>query len=276
METTDVANSSRTVNDSPHDASDRDAATCRLLSEAGGLCAQQRDLLLDEAVRLNVPLADALAHRYRGRGEDEEDLVQVARLALIKAVHRFDPERGHFTSFAVPTVTGELKRHFRDRCWMVKPPRRIQEQQAPIAAAESDLAQKFGRSPSHAELMEYLGLSSEEVAAARSAQACFQADSLDAPMRSGMPNVQDRLGETDKELERVEAQVCLARAFEQLPPPDQHLLHLRFFDELTQAEIAARLETNQMAISRRLAKVIKRLADLTTLPAELRADAAAG
>lgn len=244
--------------------SGRDDVTCDLLRKANCAETTEQQRLREEAIALNIPLADSLARRYHDRGEDLDDLVQVARLGLVQAVRRFNPDRGDFSVYAVPTIAGELKRHFRDHAWMVRPPRRIQELQADLSATWSDLAQELGRIPTVQELSTKLGRAEGEVADALSAHGCFSAASLDAAAGTTLTNLHSKLGREDPDLERAEIMACLAPACAQLSPEDLLLLRLRFFDQLTQAEIAERLGTNQMAVSRRLSKIMSKLAHLIT------------
>lgn len=206
----------------------------------------------------HLPLADSLARRYAGRGEDLDDLVQVARVGLVHAVQRYDPERGEFAAFAVPTMTGELKRHFRDHGWLVRPTRRSQELQSSIENAWSDLGQRLGRDPGLDEVSAELGLPRTEVASALAARGGYRGVSLDSP-GGGVTPLADRVGGEDPGYERAEVAAVLGPACRQLSDEDRALLYRRFVQQRSQSDIAAELGTNQMAISRRLAAILARL-----------------
>ncbi|HEY9290478.1 MAG TPA: sigma-70 family RNA polymerase sigma factor, partial [Microlunatus sp.] len=151
----------------------------------------ERQRLLDQAIKINLPVADALARRYRSRGEDLDDLVQVARMGLVHAVHRYRPENGAFLPFAVPTITGELKRHFRDHCWTVRPPRRLQELHSQVATAWSELAQQQAANPTAGQIADWLGADREEVLEAIRSNA-FSSASLDTA--DGLAGASGRIG----------------------------------------------------------------------------------
>lgn len=236
----------------------RDASTCSLLREAQHLSGRRRTRVRDEAIAENLPLADALAARYRDRGEPLDDLTQVARLGLVKAVDRFDPDRGDFTVYAIPTITGELKRHFRDHAWMVRPPRRIQELQGDLGKATSELAQRLGRTPREADVAGYLGRDPAEIRDAKAARGCFRADSLDVPAGEGA-SLLERIFCSDGRLEHAELSAWLEPVLARLSDEDRWLLRQRFVEERAQSEIARMLGTNQMAVSRRLRKLLDRL-----------------
>jgi len=222
--------------------------------------ATAKECFLEEAVLLNLPIADRLALRYAGRGIPSEDLVQVARLGLVQAVHRFDPNAGFdFLSYAVPTIVGELKRHFRDRGWTVRPPRRIQELQPRIIAASSALTQMLGRTPTRADVAAYLSIDEASVVEALVADGCFTPTSLDRPMGGDWhtsPTRGDLLGQDDPALAAVEAKLALATVFRLLPDRDRLVLRLRFVDDLTQEEIGRTIGVTQMQVSRILARVL--------------------
>lgn len=220
-----------------------------------------RDVLFEKAVLVNLPVADRLARRYSGRGVPSQDLVQVARLGLIKAVHGFDPEAGHdFLSYAVPTIVGELKRHFRDRGWTVRPPRRIQELRPRILAARFTLTHTLGRTPTRAEMAAFLAIDEARVVEALAADGCFTPASLDRPGRSdsGSGSTWDAvLGQTDPGLAMVEAKLALAPILTGLCDRDRLVLKLRSVDGLTQREIGRIIGISQMQVSRILARVLR-------------------
>jgi RNA polymerase sigma-B factor len=203
-------------------------------------------------------VAIAIAARYRTRGIASEDLQQVACLALVKAAHGYDPEVGHdFLSYAVPTIRGEIKRHFRDLGWMVRPPRRIQELQARITAADGELSQELGRSPRPSEVAAHLDESLEDVTEALATVGCFLPSSLDRPAGdSGTMTVSDLLGGEDPGQEAAEARTVLAPVVRQLCERDRRILLLRFFRGLTQQEIAEDIGVTQMQVSRLLTRIM--------------------
>jgi RNA polymerase sigma-B factor len=219
---------------------------------------------IDLAVKINLPIADSLARRYRSRGEDLDDLVQVARLGLIQAVNRFNPDNGEFLSFAVPTITGEIKRHFRDHCWTVRPPRRIQELHSEVTAAWSELAQEQASTPTPAEVADWLGMDRAEVLEAM-ANSTFNSASLDATDGTSTA-AKDRLGmpdpgfdDVEESLERDQLMGEVRRACRRLSAEDRKILQMRFGEGATQSVIAEELGISQMSVSRRLAKITKML-----------------
>jgi RNA polymerase sigma-B factor len=220
-----------------------------------------RARILEQVVLVNLSVADNLAFRYIGRGIPSQDLVQVARLGLVKTVHGFDPDAGFdFLSYAVPTITGELKRHFRDRGWTVRPPRGIQELQPRIRAADSVLTQTLGRTPTPAEVAEYLAVDEASVVEALLADGCFTPTSLDSARVRGAPSSStwgDALGRDDPALASVEARLTLAPIFRSLCDRDRLVLRLRFVDGLTQSEIGGSIGVTQMQVSRILSRIMR-------------------
>jgi RNA polymerase sigma-B factor len=233
---------------------------------------RRRAELRDCVVRINMEVARSVASRYFNRGIEEEDLVQVAYAALTRATRDFDPARHRdFLSYAVPTVRGELKKHFRDHGWTVRPPRRIQETQAQISRAEGELVQAFGRAPRPSEVATHLGVDLDDVIDALSADGCFVASSLDHPLAgvdgSGLTTVGDQLGEEDPSHLAAEARATLAPAVSRLEERDQRILYLRFFEGCTQQEIADDIGVTQMQVSRLLTRIMRDLrAQLTSGP----------
>src|SRR4051795_1531600 len=219
--------------------------------------------LRDEIVASQVGLAEYLARRFKNRGEPIEDLIQVALLGLLKAVERFDPSRGlEFSTFATPTIVGELKRHFRDKGWAVRVPRRVQELHLRMGTVVSSLSQDLGRSPTIGEIAERAGASEEEVLEAMEAGRAYRFASLDAPGAAGDDENQSlasQLGEDDPLLAGIEHRVALSPLIAELPRREQLILHLRFFEGLTQSEIASRLGISQMHVSRLLARSLAKL-----------------
>ena len=211
----------------------------------------------DELVRLHLPLVEYLARRFRGRGEPLDDLVQVASLGLLKAIDRFDPERGvEFSTYATPTIIGELKRYFRDKGWAIRVPRRLQEIGLQLAQVMPDLSQELGRSPSIPEVAQRTGLSEEDVLEGINAAQVYSLKSLDAPVTEDGTNSVARLGAEDESLELLEAWSSIAHLLEKLPYRERKILHLRFVVGQTQSQIAEELEISQMHVSRLLSKTL--------------------
>ena len=221
-----------------------------------------RQQVRDELVEMHLPLVEYLARRFRNRGEPFDDLVQVATIGLIKSVDRFDLERGvEFTTYATPTIVGEIKRHFRDKGWTIRVPRRLQELKLSLTKATADLSQKLGRSPTVAEIAQHLKLSEEEVLEGLESANAYSAVSLDAPDggEDDAPAVADTLGEVDEALEGVEYRESLKPLLEKLPPREKKILLLRFFGNMTQSQIAAEIGISQMHVSRLLARTLAQL-----------------
>jgi RNA polymerase sigma-B factor len=225
--------------------------------------AQRRDPFTRGAlVERFLPLARSLARRYEHPSEPLDDLVQVASLALVKAIDRYDPSRGYaFTSFAVPTIVGELKRHFRDRTWAVRPPRELQELSLRLDRAASMLAQKIDRAPTVSELARTVGTNEEHVVEALQARAGRSALSLQAPgpEEDCGPTLEDELGGNDDGYARAESRAMLDRLMTLLPARDRQVLRLRFGADMTQAEIGALLGVSQMQVSRIIRQTIAHL-----------------
>ncbi len=209
-----------------------------------------------ELIEAHLGLAEYLARRFANRGEPLDDLVQVASTGLIKAVDRFEPERGlEFSTYATHTIVGELKRHFRDKGWAVRVPRRMQELHLRLSTLVSSLNQQLGRSPTVAEIATAAGVSEEEVLEALEAGQAYRFTSLDAPMPGEEAgSLATTLGDDDAQMTDVEHRVALSPLIQKLPARQQKILHLRFFEGLTQSEIASRLEISQMHVSRLLAR----------------------
>lgn len=221
----------------------------------------------DELIERFLPLARKLARRYASLSEPYDDLVQVASLGLVKAVERFDPERGFaFTSFAVPTIIGELKRYFRDSAWALHVDRSAQERARKISEANRELTTRAGRPPRVDELALYLELSQEEVLDGLQVAEAYDAVSLDAPIGGEDDDPASRLdllGADDCELDRIDQQATLFAAARHLPKREREILFLRFSEDLTQTEIATRLGVSQMQVSRLLRRSLERLRELT-------------
>jgi RNA polymerase sigma-B factor len=225
----------------------------------------------DELVRRFLPLARKLARRYAGAREPIDDLIQVASLGLVKAVDRFDPTREiAFSSFAVPTIAGELKRYFRDLGWSVHVPRGAQEMALKVEQARQQMASRSGRSPSVNELAQYLEWSVEDVLDALEAGSAHHSVSLDAPTDDGegeVGSLAQSLGEDDERLESIEDRVTIATATRKLPARERKVLYLRFVEDLTQTQIADLIGVSQMQVSRILRRAVAQLQDLTDAPA---------
>lgn len=203
------------------------------------------------------PLAEYLARRFQGRGEPLEDLTQVATLALIKAIDRFDPGREvKFTTYATATIVGEIKRHFRDKGWAIRVPRRLQEAGLRVSKIIPELNQTLGRSPSVREIAERAGLEEEEVIEAMDAAHAYTAASLDAPAEDLGSAPIDELGAEDPAIEFLEEWTALAPALEALPAREKRLIYLRFVRGLSQTEIAGKLGISQMHVSRLLSRTL--------------------
>jgi RNA polymerase sigma-B factor len=210
----------------------------------------------------HLAVARRLAHKYAGRGQSVEDLVQVANLGLVKAAQRFEPEQGTpFIAYAVPTMLGELRRYFRDNAWAIHVPRSVQETALRVRHAGDRLRQSLGHEVDDTEIAHDLGLSLDEVLEARNASGvAFACRSLDAAlMDEGDSRLSEILGSDDVSLEHIEARESLRRAFGRLPAREREILVLRFFGELTQSEIAEQLGISQMHVSRLLARTLQTL-----------------
>ncbi len=221
----------------------------------------RRRALRDEAIRTWLPLANHLAHRYTGRGEPDDDLLQTATVGLIKAIDRFDPERGiEFAGFAVPTVLGEIRRHFRDKTWSVRVPRRMQELRLAISDANNTLTQSLGRSPTVPDLAAHLNITEEEVLEGLEGARAYSARSLSAPTsEDGTTTLADTLGQADHDMELAELRIALGPAMKTLDDRERTILSLRFYGNLTQSDIAARIGVSQMHISRLITRALAKL-----------------
>jgi RNA polymerase sigma-B factor len=216
----------------------------------------------DRAITAWLPLARHLARRFDGRGETYDDLTQIATIGLIKAIDRFDPEYGaDFAAYAVPTITGEIKRHFRDHTWDIRVPRRLQELKLDINTATAALSQTLGRSPTVADLAEYLKRSEEEILEGLEGARAYNAMSLQTMVGNNEDGTElgDLFGVDDPDLATAELRASLGPALKTLPPRERQIIMLRFFDNLTQTQIAERVGLSQMHVSRLLAKSLTAL-----------------
>jgi RNA polymerase sigma-B factor len=273
---------------SPQAAHEREQRTKELIEELRDCLSDVSDSsaedeererrLRQDLVLANVSVATSIALRYRGRGEPLEDLAQSAYLGLVKAANGFDPRQGmDFLSYAVPTVAGEVKRHFRDHTWMVRPPRRLQELRVDVMAASSRLAQDLGHSPTVAEIAGDLGVGEDDVIECLASAEGYHARSLDAPLRGAAEagpgegvavSLADVLGEDDARLDMVEDMVSLRPLLDRLSPRDRRILILWFFHEQTQAQIGEQVGVTQMQVSRLIARALQMLRKgLTEQPA---------
>lgn len=249
-----------------HERTDRVVAELASLCEArpgpGHLPDPAREAALrEQLITLNLPVAASVAGRYARRGIPEEDLRQVAYLALTQAARRFDATLGHsFLSFCVPTIRGEVRRHFRDQGWTIRPPRRLQELQADALRTRSELAMVLGREPSVSEVATALDEEPADVVEALELHVCFTPDSLDRPLGDHDGGVlADLLGGADHEQGLVEARLVLAPLIQELGERDRRILRMRFFDGLTQREIAEEIGVTQMQVSRLLSRIYRDL-----------------
>jgi RNA polymerase sigma-B factor len=215
----------------------------------------------DRALVELMPLVRALASRYAGRGEPLEDLVQVGSIGLIKAVDRFDVDRGvEFTSYAVPTIVGEIRRHFRDKAWAMHVPRRIKELSVRLSRVLDELTTELGRSPTVAELAEAAGAEEEEVIDALDSAHAYSTRSLHAPFEEGGDDsLTEKLGEEELGYRDVEDGSIIATGLDALDDRERRIVELRFFDEMTQSQIAAEVGISQMHVSRLLRRALVKM-----------------
>lgn len=221
-----------------------------------------RDALINRC----IPLADHIARKFSGRGEPFDDLSQVARVGLVHAVDRFDLSRGsNFLSFAVPTIMGEVRRYFRDNTWAMRVPRRVKETHLRIGAAVDQLSQRLGRSPTAKEIAAELDVDPDEVTQAVIAGNAYQPTSIDAASvgRDSDASLLDTLGEEESQFDRVEEYIAVRPLLAGLPERERRILTMRFFESMTQTQIASQLGISQMHVSRILAKTLARLRELS-------------
>jgi RNA polymerase sigma-B factor len=251
----------------PHTASAKtpvDARAMRLLHTLAALPAEDPDrvALRERTIEAWLPLAKHLAQRFHGRGEPLDDLTQIATVGLIKAIDRFDPEYGNdFAAYAVPTIVGEIKRHFRDRTWDIRVPRRLQELKLDINEATATLAQQLGRSPTITDIATYLKRPEEDIIEGLEGARAYSAISLQTLVGSGIDGTElgDLFGAEDTDLALAEFRASLGPALDTLPPREQKIVILRFFGNLTQTQIASHIGISQMHVSRLLTKSLATL-----------------
>jgi len=220
----------------------------------------------DALINHFTPLAHRLASRYRATSESQEDLEQVACIGLIKAIDRYDPERGAFPRYAVPNILGELRRHFRDKAWTIHVPRSLQERFLKVNEATENLSGQLGRSPTPRDIAKATGFSLEEVVEALDAGGAYSPAALDAPFRTEGETdrtVGDTVGGDDDGFELVELRESVVPALRELPERERQILKFRFFDDLTQSEIADRVGISQMHVSRLLRRSLAKLNAIT-------------
>ena len=260
--TTYSPNSSR-PQPSREELSDR---THELLLAAQTAGPVQRQQILDEVITSHLWLAETLARRFTHRGEDDEDLLQVACTGLVEACRRFDPHQGSFVGFAVPTITGVLKRHFRDHGWVVRPPRPTQELASTIWRQWPTLVQQMGAVPRARDLANELGAPVGAVQQARFASQGYSASSIDAAMSRGIYFCSN---ETDEDIDRTEARLIIDGAMGNLDDDERRLIRLRFYEQRSQAEIAEEIGTSQMQVSRLLSRLMIKMRMISGAPETL-------
>jgi RNA polymerase sigma-B factor len=218
----------------------------------------RRKSILEEIVVLHLPVASSIAWRFRGRGCAVEDLEQTANMALVRAARDFDPTRGHrFLSYAVPCMSGSVKKYFRDSGWTVRPPRTVQELQQRLEAAQRDVDPVTGTAPTTRQLAQTLGVEQEAVDEAMQARGCFTPTSLDLTVRDGDATIGDQLRADDNgAMGAVETRAVLGPALARLSPGDRSVLSMRFVEERTQQQMAEELGTTQPAVSRLLGRFL--------------------
>jgi RNA polymerase sigma-B factor len=235
-----------------------------LLQQLGSLGEDdpRHQVTRDRLVTLHLPLVEHLARRFRNRGEPYDDLVQVATIGLIKAIDRYDPERGvEFSTYATPTIVGEIKRWFRDKGWAIRVPRRLQEMRLAIGTATATLTQDLGRSPTVSELAQQIGASEDEILEGLESASAYSTLSLDAPdgLDGDGPAVLSNLGKEDEAMLDVENREALKPLLSRLTDRERRILMLRFFAGMTQSQIAGEVGISQMHVSRLLARTLAKL-----------------
>lgn len=242
------------------DSADPASTSEELLGRVLGADPQRRDDLYTEVVRRHLDLAASLAERYRGRGEEQADLVQVARLGLVLAVHRYQPASGvPFTAFATPTILGELRRHFRDHTWMVRPPRRLQELRPQVVRAQDDLTAALGRVPTVNEVAERVGCAVRDAIEALTLSTAYRPESLDAATADGHLPVAERLTCPENRIDELDARLSIGPEVRQLPVRSRQVLQLRYVQDYSQRQIADKIGVSQMHVSRILNEALRKV-----------------
>lgn len=245
----------------PSDAEDEVTAELRKYRQTGDSSCR------DHVVTLHLGLVRQLARRFARQGDAVDDLFQAGSVGLLKAVEGFDPELGFkFSAYAAATIIGELKRHLRDKGWAVRPPRRVQELCLEIGQATSELTQRLGRAPTVQELASETGSEESDVLEALEAGQAYRMAPLEPTSPAGEASPAPHLGVEDENLGASEGRILLQQVLDKLPPQDRLVIELRYFEDLTQAEIGARLGVSQMQVSRMLARILRRLRELDAPP----------
>lgn len=247
------------------------AQTEALLRVADGSTHEEKRAIQDQVIELNLGLARSLAARYAGKGPEFDDLLQVASLGLVKAVQRYDVDKGHFASYAVPTILGELKRYFRDHAWMVRPPRRLQDLQSAISTACSELSQSGQPTLDADHLALHIGTTADEIREAMAASGCFSPTSLDADSSDASPAAPHGVSVEESGYELAERMATASGYCRSLSAHDRELLSLRYFQDKTQQEIATTLGMSQIQVSRHLRRILAFLQE-SVLPEQSAAD----
>jgi RNA polymerase sigma-B factor len=247
-----------TAHERAHERDTRATRTAAILGELDRTVGpERREQLLGDLVEANMCVARSIAARYRNRGISDDDLEQVAYLALVRSARAYDHTSGHdFLSYVVPSIRGEVRRYFRDQGWMVRPRRRVQEIQSVLERTESDLQHSLGRPPEPEELATELGASVPEVREALAATGCFFPVSLDQVTSTETTSIGDQLGAPDRDLAVIEARLVLAPLVQELSARERRILELRFFRDCTQQEIAEDIGVTQMQVSRLLTRIM--------------------
>jgi RNA polymerase sigma-B factor len=256
----DEASSGDVPSDGPDLTRQRSAELFELLND-GSTGESERAAARDGLVHLHLPLVEHCARRFRNRGEPFEDLVQVGTIGLIKSVDRFQAERGvEFSTYATPTIIGEIKRHFRDKGWAIRVPRRLQELRMQISTTTSELTHSLGRSPTPRELAERIGCTVEEIIEGMESSNAYATLSLDATdAEESGASMLDALGIDDPNLEHVEVRESIKPMLDQLEPREKRILVLRFFKNMTQTQIAEEIGISQMHVSRLLSRTLDQM-----------------
>src|SRR6478609_2283290 len=244
------------------EASKRRSAELFVELTADGVSQAARTAARDELVHLHLPLVEHCARRFRNRGEPFEDLVQVGTIGLLKSIDRFDSDRGvEFSTYATPTIIGEIKRYFRDKGWAIRVPRRLQELRMQIGTASAELTQKLGRSPTPRELAEVIGCTVEDIVEGIESSNAYSTLSLDATDDSddSTATMLDAIGMDDEGLEHVEIRESIKPLLDRLEPREKKILLLRFFKNMTQSQIAEEIGVSQMHVSRLLNRTLEQL-----------------
>ncbi|MER5949007.1 SigB/SigF/SigG family RNA polymerase sigma factor [Streptomyces sp. NPDC001904] len=255
------------IRHSHHDAPDTRQTFERLARTGSG---PEHDLLNAELIEAWLPMAHRIAGRFRNKGENQDDLRQVAAVGLVKAVDRYDPERGAFESYAVPTITGELRRHFRDHAWDVRVPRRVQDLRNQVRGVRRELMDRPGRhtEPGAEEIAAECGLTLDEVQTGLEALESYSALSLDAEVGASDDefSLADTLGENEPGYDLVTDREAAKKGFRHLAERERTILYLRFFEDMTQANIAERMGISQMHVSRLISRSCTQIRDYADAP----------